>query len=683
MAGELQRWIEACLLSFVGMLALLPGCALAELPPLIDRDLFFGEPEVSGVMISPDGRYLAFIKSLNGTPNIWVMRTGAPIETARPVTATSKSPIRNYFWSRDAKYILFAQDSQGDENFNIYALDPRSAPTTEGLVPLARKITDGKAVRSVIYAMPKKTPDTIYVGMNDRDKAWHDLYAVQISTGKRTLLRTNDLRARRWVLDLDGQLRLAVSTAENGDTEILRLDEKGTTRISSCTVFESCSPVQFHKDGKRFYMHSNRGRDVNLTRLVLVDVQKASEELIDTDPENRVDLERAIFSPRTGDLRATVYRDDRGSRWRWRDSVLKEDFDLLHSMLPGREIDFGESADGRLWVVDVRADVEPGETYLFDRRTKKLTLLFRALETIPRSSLAHTVSISYLSSDGLRIPAYLTLPKGVEPKQLPMVVMAHGGPWARDHWGYMAFAQFFANRGITVLQPNYRGSTGYGKAFLNAGNKQWGDKMQDDITWGVRHLVAQGIVDSRRVGIVGASYGGYAALAGVAFTSDVYTAAASWVGPSNLPMLLQSLSAFSETARRMFHERIGDPTTAEGLAQLQRQSPLNSVGRIRTPLLIIQGANDPRVTQADSDQIVVALRDYGVPVEYLVAADEGHVLGNGQGFARPVNNQAIFAALDKFLAQYLGSRHQKSMNSEVAQRLKDITVDPKGVTVKK
>lgn len=278
-------------------------------------------------------------------------------------------------------------------------------------------------------------------------------------------------------------------------------------------------------------------------------------------------------------------------------------------------------------------------------------------------------SIRYPSSDGLEIQAYLVMPKGFGDKNLPLVVVPHGGPWARDYWGYNSYAQFMANRGYAVMMPNFRGSTGFGKSFLNAGNQQWGDLMQDDITWGVNYLVDQGIADPERVAIFGGSYGGYATLAGVAFTPDLYAAGVSFVGPSNLITLLNSIPPYWEAARVVFHLRMGDPATPEGEAQLIRQSPLFSADKIVAPLLVVQGDNDPRVKTPESDQIVVALRERGFPVEYINAPDEGH------GFARPVNNMAFVAAMEKFLAKHVGGRFQESMTDEVAQRLQEITVD--------
>ena len=645
-------------------------------PPLIDRELFFGDPEIVGGQISPDGQFIAFIKPYKGTRNIWVKRTGEPFTAARPLTNETTRPIPGYFWSRDGKYILFVQDKGGDENYNVYAVNPAETPAGQE-VPSARNLTDLKGARAEIFAAPKADPDVLYIGLNDRDKSWHDLYKVKISTGERTLVRKNTDRLTGWVFDQKGQLRLATRSADNGDTEILRVDAEGFKKIYSCNVFEACGPDRFHKDGKRFYLETNKGDANDLIRLVLFDPETGKEEIVESDPLHRVDLGDARFSELTGELIATTYEDDR-TRIYWKDKDYAADYELLKTRLPGKEISMGSSSkDEQLFLVTANSDTEPGETYLFDRRTKKLDLQYKIREKLPREALASMKSISYKSSDGLEIPAYLTLPKGVPAKNLPAVVFPHGGPWARDDWGYDSYAQFLANRGYAVLQPNFRGSTGYGKKFLNAGNLEWGQKMQDDLTWGAKYLVAQGIADPKRLGIMGGSYGGYATLAGVAFTPDLYAAAVDVVGPSNLITLLDSIPPYWEAGRKVFTKRMGDPSTPEGKAQLERQSPLNSANKIKTPLLVIQGANDPRVNKAEADQIVVALRDRGFPVEYIVAPDEGH------GFARPVNNMALFAAAEKFLAGRLGGRYQESATPEVAERLKEITVDVKTVEVKR
>ncbi|MDQ3805053.1 MAG: prolyl oligopeptidase family serine peptidase [Acidobacteriota bacterium] len=668
------------LLLFGSLMMLAPAAPAAARqsgpPPLIDRQLFFGDPEIAGARLSPDGKFIAFVKPLNGVRNIWVKRTEEPFDAARPVTADTKRPIPAYFWSEDGKYILFVQDQGGDENFNVYAVDPAAKPAAGQQVPPARNLTDAKEVQAAIYAVPESEPDAIYVGLNDRDKAWHDLYKVKISTGERTLLRKNTERLTGWVFDLKDQLRLATRAAENGDTEVLRVDADGFKKIYTCNVFESCGPVRFHKDGRRVYMETNKG-DVDLTRLVLLDPETGKEELVEADPSNRVDFGSAFFSDVTDEIVATIYNDDR-VRIYWKDKEFEADYNHLKRELPGKEINFvSKTKDERLWLIAANSDTDPGSTYLYDRPTKKLTLQYRIREKLPREHLAEMKVIRYKSSDGLEIPAYLTLPKGIPAKRLPLVVVPHGGPWGRDSWGYNPFAQFLANRGYAVLQPNFRASTGFGKKFINAGNNEWGQKMQDDLTWGVKHLVAEGIADPKRVGIMGGSYGGYATLAGLAFTPEVYAAGVSIVGPSNLITLLNSIPPYWESIRKLFTERMGDPATPAGRAQLERQSPLNSAAKIKAPLLVIQGANDPRVKKAESDQIVVVLRERGFPVEYLVAPDEGH------GFARPVNNMAMFAASEKFLAKHLGGRFQEDMTPETATRLKEITVDVKTVELPK
>ena len=520
-----------------------------------------------------------------------------------------------------------------------------------------------------IYAVPRNMPDVIYIGLNDRDAAWHDLYRLQLSTGERTLIRENTEKIAGWHFDNEGQLRLASRITDDGSTEILSVTDDGFDTVYTCTAFESCGPVRYHKDGKRVYMNSNKGESVDLARLTLFDPTTGKEELIESDPEGRVDLGGVVFSDVTDELLTTAYEDDR-TRMYFQDKSLKADYKRLKKKLGDKEIGFGSrTKDERYWLIAASSDVEPGESYLYDRKTKKITFQYQVFEDLPREYLAPMTAISYPSSDGLEIPAYLTLPIGVEPKGLPAIVVPHGGPWYRDSWGYDSFAQFLANRGYAVLQPNFRSSTGYGKAFLNAGNLEWGLKMQDDLTWGVKYLTEEGIADPKRVGIMGGSYGGYATLAGLAFTPDVYAAGVSIVGPSSLITLLESIPPYWESIRKIFHVRMGDPSTPEGRELLERASPLNSADKIETPLLIVQGANDPRVKKAESDQIVVALRERKFPVEYIVADDEGH------GFRQPVNNMAMFARAEEFLAKYLGGRYQKEMPDDVYARLGELTVD--------
>ena len=658
------------------LVALALAAALrADLPPLIDRDAFFGEVKITGAQISPDGKYISFLKPYNGTRNIWVKEAGEPFDAAKPMSAETKRPVSGYFWSRDGKFLVYAQDQLGDENFNVYAIDPTAAPDSKTGVPPVRNISEAKGSRVMIYALPKGDPDTIYIGLNDRDKAWHDLYKLRISTGERTLMRKNTDRIAAWIFDNAGVLRLAMRSDDNGNTELLRVDQDKFTPVYGCNVFESCQPAHFDHANDKLYIVTNKGPDVDLVELATLDPQTGKAARIEDDPMKHVDLQDAIFSDVDDRLLGTVYEDDK-QRIYWKDKAYEADYKWLQSKLPNREIGFvSHTSDENEWVLSAHSDVEPGEVYLFDRKAKKLALQYRMREDIPRAALAQQMPVRYKSSDGLEIPAYLTLPKGVPSKNLPLVVFPHGGPWARDEWGYNTFPQFFANRGYAVLQPNFRGSAGYGKKFLNAGNGEWGRRMQDDLTWGVKYLVAQGTVNPKRVGIAGGSYGGYATLAGVAYTPDVYSAAVAIVPPSNLVFLLQSIPPYWEAARKMMYARMANPDTPEGKKILEAESPVNAADKIKTPLMVVQGANDPRVNKRNSDEIVIAARDHNVPVEYLVAPDEGH------GFARPINNLAMVAAMERFMAKYLDARFQESMPENVSARLKEITVDPRTVTL--
>jgi len=651
--------------------------AAVELPPLIDRELIFGNPEIVNAVLSPDGKYLAFQKPWHDTRNIYVKGVDEPFNAARLITTETKRPVPGYFWTRNSEYILYVKDNDGDENFNIYAVDPAAKPADGAEAPPSRDLTGLKGVRVAIYDLPKSDPDVIYIGLNDRDKAWHDLYKLKLSTGEKTLLRKNTERIAAWTFDLQGNLRMASRAAENGDTEILRVDADKFTKVYSCSVFEQCEIVRFQKDGKRAYLVTNRGADLDLTALELFDPETGKTELVESDPLKKVDFGTAVFSEATDELTNTNYEDDRVRRY-FRDKRFEADFKWLGKNLPDKDVRrVTVTNDEHLWLIVANSDTEPGESYLFDRTNHTLTLQFKVRENLPRASLAEMKPVSYKSSDGLLIPAYLTLPKGIPAKNLPAIIFPHGGPWGRDVWGYNPYAQFLANRGYAVLSMNFRGSAGYGKKFIDAGNNEWGRKMQDDVTWGAKYLIAEGIADPKRVGIFGGSYGGYATLAGVAFTPDLYAAAVDLFGPSNLITLLNSIPPYWEAGRQMFYRRMGDPTTPEGKALLVERSPLTSAAKIKTPLMIAQGANDPRVNHVESEQIVVALRDRGFPVEYLLIPDEGH------GFARPVNNMASLMAAENFFAKYLGGRYQEGGTPTVVARLKEVTVDPKTVVLAK
>jgi dipeptidyl aminopeptidase/acylaminoacyl peptidase len=649
-----------------------PMATRAQQPPIIDRNLFFGEIEIAGAQISPDGQYLSFLKPYKGTRNIWVKKANEPFASARPVSAEATRPVRGYFWSRDSKYILYSQDAGGDENFNIYAIDPSLAADAKTGVPPTRALTNLKGVRTEIFEVPKSKPDILYIGLNDRDPRWHDLYELRLSTGEKKLVHKNTDQIAGWDFDHDGNLRLAERTNQVGDTEILRVDPDGLKQIYSCSVLENCSVRGFDAANKQVYLITNKG-SLDLSELEQLDPATGTTSYIESDPEKRVDLRNMEISDVDYRILFTEYEDDRPRQY-FKDKAFEKEYRWLQGKLPGKEVAFGaRSKDENIWIVNAYSDTEPGETYLWNRNAKTLVLQYRIREELPRTSLSETRPYHFKSSDGLEIPAYLTLPKGLPAKNLPLIVFPHGGPWGRDSFGYETFAQFLSNRGYAVLQPNFRGSTGYGKKFLNAGNGEWGRKMQDDLTWGVKALVADGTADPKRIGIAGGSYGGYATLAGVAFTPDVYAAAVAIVAPSNLITLLDAIPPYWEAQRRQLYARMADPNTADGKALLIAESPLTQAKAIVTPLMVVQGKNDPRVNIRESNQIVAAVRDNGKPVEYLVAPDEGH------GFARPINNLAMVTAMEEFFSKYLAGRYQHDIAPDVQAKLKEITVDPKTV----
>ncbi|HSM37131.1 MAG TPA: alpha/beta fold hydrolase [Longimicrobiales bacterium] len=652
-----------------------PALVDAELPPLLDREVFFGDPEIAGAELSPDGRFIAFRKPYEGVLNIWVKGVEEPFDAARPITADDR-PVPGYFWSEDGTYVLYVQDKGGNEDFHVYAVRPSEA--VGGTIPEARDLTPVEGVRAVIYSTPENTPGEIIVGLNDRDAAYHDVYRVNLESGERELLIENTEQVGGFLYDDEGTVRFAFKQKPGGGLDIYEVDSGAGTLgeiVYSCDYTESCGPVGFHADNERLYFQTNKG-DRDLTELVLFDPATGKETLIEGDPEGQVDFGGALFSE-DDELLATVYVGDR-VRIYPKDERFARDLANLREQLPEGELGLlSRTKDERFWLFSSRSDVDPGSVYLYDRETGEAELVYRGRPDFPSEHMAPMRAIRYTARDGREIPAYLTVPKGVEARNLPLVLHPHGGPWARDNWGYSPYAQFLANRGYAVLQPNFRSSTGYGKDHLNSGNKEWGTgAMQHDLTDGVQYLIDEGIADPERIGIFGGSYGGYATLAGVTFTPDLYAAAVPYVAPSSLITLIESFPAywrpFLETS---WYRRVGDPADEEDRADLDARSPLNYVDRIVTPLLVVHGANDPRVKQRESDQLVVALRDRDIDVDYIVAADEGH------GFRGEMNRLALAAAMERFLAGHLGGRYQADVRPEIQEQLDAITVDPATVTL--
>jgi len=634
---------------------------------LIDRELFFGNPALASPQVSPDGRWIAFMKEREGILNLHLVGWGEKLEKARALTAEKSRPPAGFSWTRDSRYLLVAQDSGGDENYRLRRLDLSEPADPATGLPVAQELPIKKGARAMVMALPKGKPNEALLQVNERDEKYFDVERLDIGTMQRTTVWENREGCADLVVDLDGTLRLATRMTKDGGTELMRVEGKKLSKpILKVSWQEAMGGFTFRPGNRSAYLETNVGEG-DLSYLAEIDPKSGALKRLESDPLGRVDLSRAAFSEATDELVGTVYFDDRKRNY-WKDRGFEEDFLFLRKRFLNQEVGLADmSGDDGKWLVLISGDTDPGTYYLFDRASKEV-LLFGALRPdLPKEKLAPMTSIRYRSSDGLEIPGYLTLPNGKEAKQLPLLVMPHGGPWARDYWGYNGTAQFFANRGLAVLQPNFRQSTGYGKKFYAAGRHEWGDKMQDDLTWGVKDLVAKGIVDPKRVAIYGGSYGGYAALAGLAFTPEVYAAGASFVGPSNLFTLLNSIPPYWESVRRQFDYFVGDPKSPEDAERMRRQSPLFSVEKMKAPLMVVQGANDPRVKQAESDQIVGAYRKRGQAVEYLVAADEGH------GFARPDNRLAAMLALERFLHRHVGSEVEKMAPKWMEEKLSQLS----------
>lgn len=638
--------------------------------PLLDRDLFFGNPEISSGQISPDGKWISFLKAHKGILNVWVKKINDPFEKAKPLTESSR-PLYGFFWTDDSKYILYVKDKDGDENINVFAVDPSAMPESTG-VPESRNLTPKDEVTAQIYHVSQNNPDLMMIGLNDRDKAWHDLYELKISTGELTLKYENKDRIIGYDFDWNDKLRMLYRTDEKGTTTFLRINnDQSLTTIYKTLVTETAYSNGWNTESTQFYLVTNVG-DLDKSALYLMNPDTKSKVLIECDPENKVDFGGLTMDKNTRKIISTFYTLDK-TKYYWKDKKWEAMYNELKAKFPGREVDFQSyTKDYNKFLIAVWGDKYASEVHAYDTKTKKVTFQYTGRPKLKEveQHLSSMKSITYKSSDGLEIPAYLTIPTGMEAKNLPVIVLVHGGPKGpRDYWGYNAEVQFLANRGYAVLQPNFRASGGYGKKFQNAGDLQWGKLMQDDITWGVKHLIKNGIADKNKIAIMGGSYGGYATLAGLAFTPELYTCGVDIVGPSNIFTLLESVPAYWEAGRAFLYGMVGDPNTDKGKKLIQEASPLFKVDKINKPLLIIQGANDPRVKQAESDQIVIALREKGKKVDYLLAKDEGH------GFAKPLNKKAMYAKVEQFLSETLGGRYQKEMSDDVKSTLQNLIVD--------
>ncbi|MDL1958622.1 MAG: S9 family peptidase [Deltaproteobacteria bacterium] len=624
--------------SFVLGFGFFCGCKAKEeagLPPVVPMKAFFRNPEKAGFQLSPNGQYLAFMEPWKNRMNVHVRKIGE--KKAVRITNATKRDIAGYFWANNHR-IAFVQDKGGDENFRLYAVDIDGS----GL----KELTPFDQVRVRIIDDLEDNEKEMIIGMNKRDKRIFDAYRINVNTGEMKMVARNPGNIDGWLTDNNGELRIA-TTSDGVNTSILYRDkETDDFRIIFTTNFkETLAPLFFSFDNKYIFASSDIGRDKRA--IVKYDPDKDKElEVIFEHPQ--VDVSSLLRSKKRKVITGVAYVTDK-RHYHFFDEKRKQLQKNLEQRLPGYEVVVTNmSKDESKVLVRTFSDKSRGAYYYYDRQSNEFEKLVDVSPWLNEKYMADMKPIKYQSVDGLTIHGYLTLPNGIEPKNLPVVVNPHGGPWARDMWGFNPEVQFLANRGYAVLQMNFRGSTGYGKKFWEIGFKRWGKEMQDDITQGVHWLIDAGIADPKRIGIYGASYGGYATLAGVTFSPDLYACGVDYVGVSNIFTLLETIPPYWELSRQMFYEMVGDPGKDKAL--LEEVSPVFHVDQIKAPLFIAQGANDPRVKKAESDQIVEALKKRDIDVPYMVKDNEGH------GFHNEENRFDFYRAMEKFLHKYLGGR---------------------------
>lgn len=611
-----------------------------QLPDLIPRSILFGNPDRAMVQLSPDGKMISYLASTNGVLNVWVKTIGE--QDDRQVTFDEDRGIIFYGWSANSKRILYIQDQQGNENWHLYSVHLRNGKVKD--------YTPFEGVQVRVTAWDPDFPNELLITMNRRNPQLHDVYHLNLRNGKLNLIAENPGTIVSWVEDEEFELRGALAINPMGGTYLLvRGSEDSPWDTLVAWDFENQNtsyPLYFSQDGNYMYMYDSR--DANARRLVKMEIASCEFEVLAEDPT--YDITGIMIHPETEELLWYNVLRDRRERIILADEYQKH-FDFLYSQADGEVGISDYNLDFDRWLVSVERDNGPVSFYTYDLATKQLDYLFDHRPELNDYTMTHMEPISFISRDSLTIHGYITFPAGVECENLPMILNVHGGPWVRDHWGYNPEAQWLANRGYICLQVNYRGSSGYGKDFINISNKEWGRAMHYDLVDAVNWAVERGYADPDRIAIYGGSYGGYAALVGATFTPDLFCCAVDMFGPSNLLTFLNTIPPYWRPMQESMFKRVGHPV--EDSAMLWERSPLSRVDDIRIPMLIVQGANDPRVVQTESDQIVAAMEERGIDYQYMVFEDEGH------GFLQEENRLEFFAACERFLAEHLGGRFEE------------------------
>jgi dipeptidyl aminopeptidase/acylaminoacyl peptidase len=615
--------------------------------PLIPREVLFGNPDKITVRLSPDGTRISYLAPVDGVLNVWVGPADDP-GAAEPVTNDTDRGVRTYFWAYTSEHVLYLQDQAGDENWRVYSVNLETDEITD-LTPL-------EGVQARIQAVSQKFPSEILIALNDRDPTLHDIYRVNITTGERSLVMENE-GFLGFTTDDDYNVRFAERLTSDGGNEIFQTTENGSWELFMEIATDdllTTGIVGFDKTGTILYMIDSRNR--NTAAFFAMDLKTDEQTLIAED--SHADTSDLMIHPTEKIVQAVAFTYER-RHWQIIDESIAGDLDYLNTVADGDVEVVSRTLDDNYWMVAYEMDDGPVLYYRYDREERGAEFLFTHRKALEGLTLAKMHPVVIKSRDGLDMVSYYTLPIGSDSdsdgrpdEPLPLVLFVHGGPWARDNWGYNSVHQWLANRGYAVLSVNFRGSTGFGKEFANAGNLEWGGKMHDDLIDAVNWTVQEDIADPDRVAIMGGSYGGYATLWGITNTSDTFACGVDIVGPSNLITLFETVPPYWQPAIELFATRMGDARTEDGRAFLSGRSPLTYVDQIEKPLLIGQGANDPRVKQAESDQIVHAMQDANIPVTYLLYTDEGH------GFARPENRLSFYAVTDAFLAEHLGGRYE-------------------------